>query len=206
MADRVEIRSYRAVFHLERRIYRVDRLRLNPGGVPVRGIVWFLALLAAIALASALPLLGAPLRALPWYLRELALPGAGSALLTVVRIEGRPSHLAAFALFGHLISPRHVHGSGRPAAAHLSWRPSELLLLPDGSEARMRRLAYTGPGAALVCVPHRRLEWRDGPLCRLLRRPQLALAPLPGPPLDRAQVIELAEGVRLRVGARSGMR
>ena len=46
---RMEIRSYRAVFDLERRIYRIDRLRLNPAGVPVRGIVYFLALLAAIA-------------------------------------------------------------------------------------------------------------------------------------------------------------
>ena len=29
-----EIRSYRRVFDLERRIYSIDRLRLNPGGVP----------------------------------------------------------------------------------------------------------------------------------------------------------------------------
>ena len=184
----------------------MDRLRLNPSGVPVRGVVWFLALLVAFAIASALPLLGTPLRALPWYLRELALPGAASALLTVVRIEGRPSHLAAQALLAHLLAPRHVHGSGIAAIAHRIWRPGELLLLPDGSEAVMRRLRYTGPGAALVCVPHRRVEWRDGPLCRLLRRPQLALRPLPGPPLSRAQVIELAEGVRLRVGTRSDRR
>jgi hypothetical protein len=33
----MEIRSFRRVFDLERRIYRVDRLRLNPGGIPVRG-------------------------------------------------------------------------------------------------------------------------------------------------------------------------
>ena len=36
---RIEVRSYRTVFDLERRLYRIDRLRLNPGGVPVRGIV-----------------------------------------------------------------------------------------------------------------------------------------------------------------------
>ncbi len=34
----MEIRSYRRVFDLERRIYQVDRLRLNPSGVPVRGV------------------------------------------------------------------------------------------------------------------------------------------------------------------------
>ena len=37
----MEIRSYRRVFDLERRVYSVDRLRLNPSGVPVRGIVYF---------------------------------------------------------------------------------------------------------------------------------------------------------------------
>ena len=34
----IEIRSYRRVFDLERRIYSIDRVRLNPGGVPVRGV------------------------------------------------------------------------------------------------------------------------------------------------------------------------
>jgi hypothetical protein len=202
----VDIRSYRPVFHLERRIYRVDRVRLNPSGVPVRGVVWFLALLVAVALVGASPLLGAPLRALPWYVRELATPGAVAALLTVLRIEGRPSHLAARALLAHLLAPRHVHGSGGARAPRRSWRPGELLLLPDGSEAAMRRLRYAGPGAVLVCVPHRRVEWRDGHLGRLLRRPQLTLRPVAGPPLRRPQVIEMAEGGRLRVGARSGRR
>jgi len=197
----VEIRSYRAVFHLERRIYRVDRLRLNPGGVPVRGVVWFLALLAAIALASALPLLGAPLRALPWFLRELALPCAAAALLTVVRVEGRPSHLAARSLLLLAVGRHHLRGCGAACASRRMWRPTELLLLPDGSDAAMRRLRYSGPGAVLVGAPHRRVEWRNGPLCVLLRRPQLALLPLPGPPLRREQVVELQEGARLRVGA-----
>ena len=50
----IEIRSYRRVFDLERRVYSVDRLRLNPGGVPVRGIVYLLAILAVLfALARA---------------------------------------------------------------------------------------------------------------------------------------------------------
>src|ERR1700685_3026622 len=91
----IEIRSYRAVFDLERRIYRIDRLRLNPGGIPVRGVVYFLAILLAVLLAARLPLLAVVARALPWYLRDLALPGASAATLTVIRVEGRPFHLAA---------------------------------------------------------------------------------------------------------------
>jgi hypothetical protein len=85
----IEIRSYRAVFDLERRIYRVDRLRLNPGGIPVRGVVYFLAILLTTLIAGRLPLVGEPIRALPWYLRDLALPIASATLLSVIRIEGR---------------------------------------------------------------------------------------------------------------------
>ena len=72
----MEIRSYRAVFDLERRIYRVDRLRLNPGGIPVRGVVYFLAILLATLIAGQPAAGGSGDRALPWYLRDLALPAA----------------------------------------------------------------------------------------------------------------------------------
>ncbi len=86
------------MFDLERRIYRVDRLRLNPGGIPVRGVIYFLAILVATLLASGLPLVGKAIGALPWYLRDLALPVASATVLSVIRIEGRPFHLAAYAL------------------------------------------------------------------------------------------------------------
>jgi hypothetical protein len=175
----VEIRSYRAVFDLERRIYRVDRLRLNPGGVPVRGVVYCLALLAAVALLGSLPLAGAVVKALPWYLRDLALPGGGAALLTLIRVEGRPFHIAAVALARHALGPRRCAASvalagpgalgGLGALAGLGafagpfadrrwitggsprvWCPDALLVLPDGSDPRLRRLRYAGPGAVRV--------------------------------------------------------
>jgi len=168
----IEIRSYRAVFDLERRIYRVDRLRLNPGGVPVRGVVYCLAILACLALAGTLPLLGTAVRALPWYVRDLLLPAGLAALLTMIRVEGRPFHLAAAALLRHLFGPHqlagllpaggsHAASTGRSSPAGRSagaagwlgaapkgvWRPEELLLLPDDSNRRPCRLRYSGPGA-----------------------------------------------------------
>jgi hypothetical protein len=151
----IEIRSYRSVFDLERRIYRVDSLRLNPGGVPVRGVVYCLAILAGLALAGAVPLLGTAVRALPWYLRDLALPAGSAAVLTLIRIEGRPFHLAARALLRHTLGPRHLAGlcPRRPtwsSAPGRRWHPSEVLVLPDGSDARLRPLRYTGPGAVRV--------------------------------------------------------
>ncbi len=168
-----EIRSYRAVFDLERRIYRVDSLRLNPTGIPVRGVVYWLAILTTIALAARLPLLGAALGVLPWYLRYLALPAATAALLTLIRVEGRAFHLAAAALLRHALGPRHLSGMAPCAAPGRRWAPPELLFLPDGSDARPRPLRYTGPGAVrdiaagqvIVLDRGARLTWTDTGRC-----------------------------------------
>ncbi len=198
----VEIRSYRSVFDLERRIYRIDRLRLNPGGVPVRGAVYFIVLLLATLTAGAVPLLGVAVRALPWYLRELAVPVGLAALLTVIRVEGRPFHLAARALVRYASGPRrlvglHARGRGARAAPGRRWHPPELLLLPDGSDAWLRRLRYTGPGAVLVAVAHERATYGAG---RVGGRARLGLRALPGPrALRSGQVIVLAPGARLDV-------
>lgn len=195
-SEAMEIRSYRAVFDLERRIYRIDRLRLNPAGVPVRGIVYFLALLATIALCARVPPLRTVASALPWYLLYVALPGAGATLLTVIAIDGRPAHLAAQALLRHRLAPRRSVGfrAGRGAESGVCWRPPEILLLPDGSDARVRRLRYTGPGAALVGVAHERSE---SPALAG-RRSRLTVAALPGRSRPvHGEVIALAARARL---------
>lgn len=201
----MEIRSYRAVFDLERRIYRIDRLRLNPSGVPVRGIVYFLALLAAVVVCARVPPLRVLTGALPWYFLYVALPGASAALLTVIAIDGRPAHLAAQALLRHRISSRQSvglrarragWGAAEPGAR---WRPQEILMLPDGSDARLRRLRYTGPGAVLVTVAHERIE--SPALAR--RRSRLTLRELSDRcPPARGQVIALAARARLRTVSR----
>jgi hypothetical protein len=49
MADSLTIRSYRRVFEVDRRIYRVDRWALPvPGGVPLRGMGYFAAAVALV--------------------------------------------------------------------------------------------------------------------------------------------------------------
>ena len=196
----MEIRSYRRVFDLERRIYRVDRLRLNPGGVPVRGVVYFLAILAGALIAGRLPLLGSGARLLPWYLGDLALPAASAALLTMIRVEGRPFHMAARALLRYRTGPRRLAGARRCSGPGKRWWPEDIVLLPDGSDSRMRRMRYTGPGAVLVSVEHE-------PLPAGRRRPSLTLRGLPGEGvLNRAQVIALAPGARLMVRSDAGPR
>jgi hypothetical protein len=197
-----EIRSYRCVFDLERRLYRIDRLRLNPTGVPLRGIVYFLALLGAVLLAGVLPLVGLLVRMLPWYLREVGAPGACAALLTLIKIEGRPFHLAALALVRYGVGPRELSGLRPRHGADRRWRLDELIVLVDGSDSRLRRLRYRGPGTVFVGAAHVRSSWRRGLMRGLMRRADMRLAPLPAKPRPaKGQVIALTDGARMEVRA-----
>jgi hypothetical protein len=196
----MEIRSYRTVFDLERRIYRVDRLRLNPGGVPVRGVVYFLTILAASLLTGRLPLIGLLARAFPWYISDLAVPAGVAAVLTMIKVEGRPFHLAALALTRYGVGPRELAGLRPCVASDRRWRLDDLVVLPDGSDSRLRRLRYTGPGAVLIGSAHVRAELGGGCMRRFARRPSVTIGALP----DRrapacGQVIALRAGARLRV-------
>jgi len=203
------IRSYRRVFDIERRIYRVDRLRLNPGGVPVRGVVYFLAILLALLVLERLPLLDALAASLPWYARVVVVPAAGAALLSVIRIEGRAFHVSAHALCRHRLLPRRLSGVLPAIAPGGRWYPQDIVLLPDGSDGRLRRLRFTGPGAVLVAVEHERAgtasERGSAGIGRAGRRPALTIRSVPGArPLQSGQVIALAAGVRLLILAHVG--
>lgn len=200
----IEIRSFRRVFDLERRIYSVDRLRLNPGGVPVRGVVYFLALLLAALIFGGLPLLGATVRATPWYGRDLLAPGATAAVLSIVRVDGRTFHLAAQALLrfgwerGLSIGLRGGTGEGE------RWIPQPITILPDGSDGVLRRLRYTGPGAVLILVEHHQAGASERERFHL--RPgskSVRIAPLgSGGPLSSGKVISLEGDTRLLVSAK----
>lgn len=141
-----EIRSYRNVFALERRIYRIDRLHLNPSGIPIRGVLYWLTGLAALAIASRVPFIGIALVWMPWYLRELLLPGLVAWLMCAIRVDGRPFHIAGFAIIRYTIGPRYCCALHSRLALARGWSPTELLVLPDDPGASRRRLRYNGPG------------------------------------------------------------
>ncbi|HLI33007.1 MAG TPA: hypothetical protein VKU89_09760 [Solirubrobacteraceae bacterium] len=220
--EEIVIHSYRSVFDLERRIYRIDTLRLNPGGVPLRGILYAATLAVAALVMTRISPLGWPLQLLPWYLRLLLAPALGGALLCVIRLEGRTFHLAALALVRHVVSPRLLCGLARPSAPAPGrrWSPGELVAICDGSEPRLRRLRYRGPGRALVRQAHHyarptvgaRLHTRGGDRRLLLlpaTRGQWGRAQRPaalhgGGERLTPEVIEVGEGAQLVVAEPGG--
>src|SRR4051812_519566 len=83
------IRSYRRVFEVDRRIYRVDRWALPvPGGVPLRAVGYFLAALLGVLLLGRVPLVAdvsAPIRL-------VVIPLALAVLGTQAAPDGRAAH------------------------------------------------------------------------------------------------------------------
>ena len=187
---RIEVRSYRTVFDLERRLYRIDRVRLNPGGVPVRGVVYAAVLTLVVAMIAALPLIGWPLRVLPWPARHLLLPIMLAAALTVVRIDGRPCHVALRSLVALALGARRFHCWQRVPRSPERWRPPDLVVIPDGSESRVRRSRFRGPGAVVVAIAH-----------ELRRRPgrRVALRPARDGGSAERKVVVIADGARLDI-------
>src|SRR3954447_4871848 len=91
------IRSYRRVFEVDRRIYRVDRWALPvPGGVPLRAVGYFAAAVLAVVVAGALPALGELVTALSPPLRFVVVPLAVAVLGTQAAPDGRAAHRFAW--------------------------------------------------------------------------------------------------------------
>jgi hypothetical protein len=85
------------------------------------------------------------------------------------------------------------------------------LLLPDGSDGRLRELRYTGPGAVLVTIAHERsgraLERGSSGVARPGRRIALTLRQrAEAGSLTRGEVIALGPDARLRVRAGTSRR
>jgi hypothetical protein len=201
----IEVRSYRRVFDLERRIYSIDRFRLNPGGLPVRGAVYFVLLLVAALVMSDLPLVGLLLHAMPWPFRDLLGPGALAAVLSLIRVDGRTFHFAAGALLRFAFQPRRLDGLKRRSTIGDRWQPQPLTMFPDGSDGRLRRLRYEGPGTVLIMVEHRLNGARERArrLPTATRRSVRLSARADSAALPSGKVLALEHGAALSVSAKS---
>ena len=146
MADsELVIRSYRLCFELERRIHSIDRWRIPvPYGVPLRGVAYGVATLAAVLAAGRVPGLGELLGVLHPALRLVILPVAVAYALTRMRVDGRPAHAAALSWARWRL--------GADAALGVSAPPSRL----GPRVARGRRGRRGRPGRALPALPRSR--------------------------------------------------
>jgi hypothetical protein len=189
--EALQIRSYRVIFDLERRIYRVDRWRLPVSwGVPLRSLGYGAAALLAVLLAHQLPLLGDAIRALPAPVRLLFVPGGIAYALTAVRVDGRPAHTGALALARHWLGPRWV-AAFESCGEHPGsvFRFDDLTLSPDEGGPRLRRARVAGPATVLLRYPGRgRVKGR-----------RLWLEQASERAMYRGKVVRLQEGQRLEL-------
>jgi TcpE family len=157
MAERLVIRSYRRVFEVDRRIYRVDRWALPvPGGVPLRGVAYFVAALGLVLVAGRLPGLGELLAAVSAPLRYVVGPMAVAVLATQATPDGRAAHRFARSWLGvrwrarRRSDGRRVPREGEPVA----WS-GRLAVRWDANAARLIRGVARGPARVTFARPVR---------------------------------------------------
>lgn len=189
--DALEIRSFRLVFALERRLFKFDRWRLPlPYGLPVRGIAYAAVALAAAVLAGGLPGLGQLAEAVPAPLRFVVGPVALAAVAARLRVDGRPAHRFALAWCRHRLGPRWLDAFAAipaPGSTHAIAAP--IVLADDAAAPDYRPAVIAGPARVLLALPaHAQARGRT-----------LEVSGTGGSPLRQAKVVALAAGQRLEV-------
>ena len=153
--ERVPVRSYRSIFSVDRRIYKVERWRLPvPGGVPLSALLYFAAAVAAVVVLRRVPVLGDLLGAIhPAYLYVI-LPAAVAVFGTRVAPDGRAAHrFARDWLAFHIRSHRRSAGRPVPLVGERVGAGEALALRPDAHGPDLRRATLTGPATVAFRDP-----------------------------------------------------
>jgi hypothetical protein len=155
--DRLLIRSYRRVFEVDRRIYRVDRWALPvPGGIPLRAVGYFAAALLLAVLLSVLPATRELIGAITAPLRYVVLPLAVAVLGSQAAPDGRAAHrFAADWVAFKLRARRRSAGRVIPLADEPVLWHGDLGVTWDHHGTRLARGRVTGPARVTFNVPLR---------------------------------------------------
>jgi hypothetical protein len=155
--DRLLIRSYRRVFEVDRRIYRIDRWALPvPGGVPLRAVGYFGATLGLAIALSVLPATGEVIGAISAPLRFVVIPLAVAVLGSQAAPDGRAAHrFAADWVAFKLRSRRRSAGRTLPLEDELVLWHGRLGVTWDEHGVRLARGRVTGPARITFNVPIR---------------------------------------------------
>src|SRR5262245_23819375 len=175
------VRSYRRVFEVDRRIYRVDRWALPvPGGVPLRAVGYFA---STVLLMIVLPVPISP------PLRFVVIPLAVAVLGTQAAPDGRAAHRFALDWMRFRLRSRRRCGTrtGPMEGEPVTWH-GDLGVCWDEHGSRLAHARVTGPARITFNVPVQ--------LRRLVARPAEE-----GP---RGDAVVLGAGERLEVRLRSG--
>jgi TcpE family len=190
MSDRLVIRSYRRVFEVDRRIYRVDRWALPvPGGVPLRGLGYFVATILVLLGFGRVPGVGELVGALSPPLRFVVVPLAAAVLGTQAAPDGRSAHRFAWDWLRFRLRARRrcagrvVALEGEPIACG-----GVLGVRWDCHDAGLHRSRVRGPARVTFAVPVE-LDARGG-----------GLVARPGPcePAGQAVVLGAREVLEVR--------
>jgi hypothetical protein len=153
--DRLLIRSYRRVFEVDRRIYRVDRWALPvPGGIPLRAVGYFGATLVLAVLLSVLPVSGELIGAISAPLRYVIIPLAVAVLGSQAAPDGRAAHRFAADWARWKLRARR-HSAGRVMALEdepVLWH-GDLGVTWDQHGTRLAHGRVTGPARITFNVP-----------------------------------------------------
>jgi hypothetical protein len=149
----LHIQSFRQCFQLERRIHRLDKWRLPmPYGLPVRGIVYCVALLVGVLVLSRLPLLGAFVTSMHPAVRFVVIPVAGAYALMTLRIDGRAAHMVGVSYLRHRCEPQRLVAF-RAAPRRDVVALGTITLAPDERSPRLRAGVIEGEGRVVLRYP-----------------------------------------------------
>lgn len=163
MTEKLQIRSYRKVFKIDRKLYKVDRWYLPvPGGVPLRGLGYFTLALLAILVLGQLPIFGLVLSLLSPPLRYVILPIGVAIYGMQHHPDGRTAHRFALQWFMFKLRARRccanhpVPLDGEP----VKWA-GRVGVRHDAHSASLRHARITGVARVIFNVPvTMRRGWR----------------------------------------------